>query len=216
MQADVDNGSWGERFLGATRGRILSLLRTGSKTVNELSIALEMTDNGIRAHLTTLERDGLIRRRGVRRGFRKPEQIFELTDDAGQFFPRAHELLLAQLVVVLKDRDVDSAREILQEVGRRIAAGYTTGLANADVQTRTSTALKALADIGGVVELSTTGAVSVIQGAGCPLAALTRLHPEVCSLAQSLLADILGTAVDERCERGDHPRCRFTFSQRLA
>jgi len=216
MLADVDNGSWGERFLGTTRGRVLSLLRSGGKTVNELSIALEMTDNGVRAHLTTLERDGLIRRRGVRRGFRKPEQVYELTDDAGQFFPKAHELLLAQLVVVLKDRDVDSAREILQEVGRRIAAGYTAGLDNVPPSTRTSTALKALADIGGVVELSTTDAVSIIQGAGCPLAALTRLHPEVCSLAQALLAEILGAPVDERCERGDSPRCRFTFSQRAA
>ena len=44
MQADVENGSWGERFLGSTRGRILSLLRSAAKTVNELSAALDMTD----------------------------------------------------------------------------------------------------------------------------------------------------------------------------
>ena len=214
MQGSGNNDGWGEKFLGSTRGRVLALLRGEGKSVNELAAELELTDNAVRAHLTALERDGLIRRQGVRRGFRKPEQVYTVTQTAAQFFPRAHELLLAQLVTVLKDRDADSARDILTEVGRRIGSGYAAGVDKS--KGRVDIALKALADIGGVVELSTTGKVSTIRGAGCPLVALTRLHPEVCALATALLSEILGVDVVEACERGDSPRCRFSFTQRAA
>jgi predicted ArsR family transcriptional regulator len=51
---------WRVRFLDSTRGQILALLRVESCTVNELAAALKLTDNAVRAHLISLERDGLI------------------------------------------------------------------------------------------------------------------------------------------------------------
>ncbi|HEX7176746.1 MAG TPA: ArsR family transcriptional regulator, partial [Pyrinomonadaceae bacterium] len=71
-----------ERFFDSTRGRIVSLLRDGSKTVNDLASKLELTDNAVRAHLLTLERDGLVRQSGVQRGARKPHFAYELTAEA--------------------------------------------------------------------------------------------------------------------------------------
>ena len=49
-----------QRFLESTRGRIVTLLRGSPRTVKELATGLELTDNAVRAHLTTLERDGLV------------------------------------------------------------------------------------------------------------------------------------------------------------
>ena len=63
---------WRERLLESTRGQILALLRVESCTVNELAAALKLTDNAVRAHLISLERDGLIQREGSRPGLRKP------------------------------------------------------------------------------------------------------------------------------------------------
>ena len=63
---------WRRRLLASTRGKILALLRADSHTVNELAEALELTDNAVRSHLTSLERDGLIQQLGMRPGFRKP------------------------------------------------------------------------------------------------------------------------------------------------
>lgn len=194
----------------------MTLLRASALTVNELATRLELTDNGVRAHLTTLERDGLIRRRGIRRGFRKPEQVYELTDAAGQFFPKAHELLLSELIQLLKERDEEEARDTLETVGRRLACPYTAGLEKADTATRTSAALRALSDMGGVAEVKSTETSSAIRGASCPLASLTAEHPEVCLLAQALLSEILGVPVREKCERDDRPRCCFEFDNRAA
>ncbi len=76
-----------QRFLESTRGRIVRLLRGSSRTVEELATQLELTDNAVRAHLTTLERDGLVRQSGVRRGARKPHFTYSLTPEAEKLFP---------------------------------------------------------------------------------------------------------------------------------
>ena len=56
---------FGQNFFESTRGQVIGLLRRGVGTVEELSTKLELTDNAVRAHLATLERDGLVERRGT-------------------------------------------------------------------------------------------------------------------------------------------------------
>src|ERR687894_1925994 len=117
-----------ERFFDSTRGRIVSLLRGGASTVNELASGLELTDNAVRAHLLSLERDGLIRQSGLQRGPRKPHFAYELTPDAERLFPKAYDALLNQLITTLKGRLPPGALEdVLREVGRSLAAAHASG-----------------------------------------------------------------------------------------
>ena len=85
---------WSPRFLSGTCGQVVELLRRGEATVNELAEALSLTDNAVRSHLSTLERDGLVRQSGKRTATRKPEALYSLTPEAGQLFPKAYDLLL--------------------------------------------------------------------------------------------------------------------------
>jgi len=55
---------WRARLMESTRGKILDLLRSKERTVNELAAALGLTDNAVRAHLLSLERDGLVHQSG--------------------------------------------------------------------------------------------------------------------------------------------------------
>src|ERR1044072_7483243 len=93
-----------KRFFESTRGRIVALLRGTTKTVNELAEELELTDNAVRGHLLTLERDGLIKQSGIQRGIRKPHFAYQLTQEAEQLFPKAYDALLNLLISVLKGR----------------------------------------------------------------------------------------------------------------
>src|ERR671916_740837 len=126
-----------ERFFDSTRGRIVSLLRGGSSTVNDLASKLELTDNAVRAHLLTLERDGLIRQSGVQRGPRKPHFSYELTAEAENLFPKAYDALLNQLITALKGRLPPAALEdVLREVGRSLAANHISNKSSADLGAR--------------------------------------------------------------------------------
>lgn len=45
-------------FFESTRGKIVTLLRRSGCTVEDLARELGLTDNGVRAHLATLESEG--------------------------------------------------------------------------------------------------------------------------------------------------------------
>src|SRR4051794_29981484 len=93
-----------KRFFDSTRARISAMLRGSKSTVSELAEKLELTDNAVRAHLLTLERDGLIRQRGLQKGARKPHFTYELTPEAEHLFPKAYDILVNQFIAVLKER----------------------------------------------------------------------------------------------------------------
>lgn len=204
-----------KRFLDSSRGRIVTLLRGSPKTVNELAAELELTDNAVRAHLLSLERDGLIRQRGIQRGTRKPHFTYELTSEAESLFPKAYDALVNQLIRVLKGRLTPAAlEEVLREVGRSLAANANSDRKKDGLEVRIDRALSALEAIGGAAQLEKEGDKLVIRSGSCPLATAVAEHPEVCQLTEALLAEIIGTKVRERCDRDGSPRCAFEISEK--
>lgn len=200
-----------ERFFDSTRGRVVNLLRGGAGTVIELAEALGLTDNAVRAHLLSLERDGLIRQSGVQRGSRKPHYAYELTEEAERLFPKAYDALLNQLLATLKGRlRARALEDVLREVGRSLAARHASGDATADIEARLQNAVEVLKAIGGTPSVEREGDKLIIRSGGCPLAAAVAEHPEVCQLAEALVAEVVGLPVRESCQRGgESPKCRF-------
>ena len=198
-----------KRFFESTRGQIVTILRGSPSTVEELAGKLDLTDNAVRAHLLTLERDGFVRQSGLRRGPRKPHFTYVLTPEADSLFPKAYDALLNQLIAVLKTRlDQPEIEDVLREVGRAVAAGSPAGQ-NGSLESRVQTALRVLETLGGSAEVEQQDDKIVIRGNGCPLAAAVSVHPEVCGLAETLVAEIVKAPVHEYCERDGRPRCRF-------
>jgi predicted ArsR family transcriptional regulator len=199
-----------KRFFDSTRGRIVTLLRGNTKTVNELAAELELTDNAVRAHLLSLERDGLIKQSGIQRGTRKPHFAYELTAEADNLFPKAYDTLLNQLITELKGRVPPATLEqILRDVGRSLAGAQAANPENEDLKHRIERALTALEAIGGAARIEEQKEQFFIRSESCPLAAAVTEHPEVCRLAETLLSEIIGSEVREQCDRNGPPRCRF-------
>ena len=206
--------SLSRRFLETTRGQIVALLRSGARTVDELAQAVGLTDNAVRSHLSTLERDGLIRQDGVRRGqgAGKPATLYEIHPEAEPLFSRAYAPVLGALLDELAEEMPQQRRDALMEaVGRRLAAGVGRRPAG-DLPARVEAAAALLTSLGGAaqVERRPDGALAIRGCGGCPLSASTAHRPELCRAVQTLLSDYIGAPVAECCDRsGERPRCHF-------
>ena len=204
---------WRRRFLASTRGKILALLRAQNHTVNELAEALELTDNAVRSHLTSLERDGLIQQLGTRSGFRKPHILYSLTGEAEYLFPTAYGPLLRHVLAVIGRRlPSQELWASLREVGRAAAMEHLDQTTGKTYNQRIEIALSVLKALGGDAKVQERERKRFIYGNGCPLSAATAHHPEACLIVEALLSEIIGIPVKERCHHGEAPRCCFEIS----
>jgi predicted ArsR family transcriptional regulator len=200
-----------QRFFASTRGKIVTLLRRGSRTVEDLAEALDLTDNAVRAHLVALERDGLVQQRGQRRSNSKPASIYDLAQAAEDLFPKAYGQVLDQLLKVLGEQITPEEIElIMRTTGRRLAAQWHIPAGDLRVQLEEAVAI--LNELGGLAELEQQNEIYTIRGYSCPLAIVVSDHPEACCLASSLLAELIGIPVQEQCEHGEKASCRFLLS----
>jgi predicted ArsR family transcriptional regulator len=202
---------WERNFFATTRGQIVALLRRTRQTVDDLAATLGLTDNAVRAHLLRLERDGLVQQRGVRRGERRPSLIYELTPEAEELFPKAYAPVLGRLAEVLAERSSpDELEALLRETGRRL--GERQPGPSGDRRERLQGAAELLSSLGGLaeVEASSDGRLR-LRGFSCPLGELVPEHPELCGLAEALVAEASGLEVRECCQRDADrpPQCQF-------
>lgn len=196
------------RFFESTRGRIVLLLRGNNLTVNDLAQELGLTDNAVRAHLLSLERDGLVVQHGTVKGFRKPHFIYGLSANARELFPKPYGLLFNRLLSSLK-ASLSRAAFIsgIREVGRSIGAENKP--VNNGRQEKLDQAIAALEALGGSAVIDESGVETVIRSESCPFAEAVSEHPEVCKASEAMVEEIVGTKVTEVCDRTSTPKCRF-------
>lgn len=193
----------------STRSRLISLLRRNTSTVEELATALGVTDNAVRAQLTSLERDGVIRQAGLRRGAGKPSFAYALTPEFEPTLSKAYTPVLVRLLQQLAEQLPEKQLVgLLRQVGRRWAAELPKP--GGDFPARVAAAAALLNELGGVAEVEEAEGRCTIRGYNCPLAVAVRQNPRVCLAVEALLSELLGTSVREHCDRsGERMRCCF-------
>jgi predicted ArsR family transcriptional regulator len=200
------------RAAEGTGGRIMELLRRVPMTVDDLAGALHLTRPAVRAQLAKLERDGLVEQRGSRRGASKPSRMYGVTTQAELLYSRAYVPILTSLLHVLAGRlplaEFDS---VMHEVGRGLMEGHA--VPRGQLRERVVGASSLLNELGGLTEVDEEDGLYVLRSHGCPLAAATANHPEVCNALESLLSEFVGTRVTKCCDRYDRVRCCFEVSR---
>jgi predicted ArsR family transcriptional regulator len=207
-------GKLPSRAIEGTSGRILELLRQGNRTVDDLALALGVTRTAVRGQLAILERDGLVEQRGSRRGASKPSRVYGITSQAELLFSQAYVPILTQLLHVLAQRlppgEFDA---VMHQVGRGLMGDRATPRGRLGDRVAGASAL--LNELGGLTEVQEENGGYLIHSHGCPLAAATVNHPEVCNALESLLSEFVGSRVTKCCDRYDRVRCCFEVKGEL-
>jgi DeoR family transcriptional regulator, suf operon transcriptional repressor len=200
-----------QQLLDTSRGRIVTLLRLGGLTADDIAAELKLTTSAVRVQLAAMERDGVVLRVGQRPGTTRPSQVFALTPEVEQLLSQAYVPLLSQFVrVFTQELPTEAVNDLMRQAGRGLADELLGG-------TRPSGGLKARValvsrlmneQLGAVTNVEGNGHI-VIRGAGCPVAALTGKHPAVCVAMESFVAEVVGAPTRECCDRSGRPRCCF-------
>ena len=207
--------SWWEKHFGdSTRGRIVAILRRGWRSVDEIASTLGLTDNAVRAHIATLERDGVVAVTGSRRDgtVGKPATLYGVAEGAETLFSSAYAPALSAVIAELDSRYPEQVRSIMRGAGSRLGPRGTGTFAE-----RVGDAAALLTELGGDADVVQTAEGYEIHGNGCALSNAVSSHPETCCMMEQMLTDVTGGVVCERCDRGQHPpRCSFLITESLA
>jgi predicted ArsR family transcriptional regulator len=201
------------RFHDSTRGKIVALLRRGPRTVEELAADLSLTDNAVRLHLGTLERDGVVVAKGVRRGggVGKPATEYEISAAAEPRFSEAYIPFLTSLLASVGNKlGSTELRAVMRDVGHRLAASSPDS--GGDPYAKAQRASQLLNALGGVTTVEKEGNRYAIKGCSCPLSVAVNERAEVCLAVQTMLRDVTGLTVKEDCDRSERPRCHFVVN----
>jgi predicted ArsR family transcriptional regulator len=198
----------------SSRGRIIAILRRGQRTVDEIAAELKVSGNAVRAQLSAMERDGLVRQGGMHRGATRPSRTYELTTELEHRLSRANVPFLTHLVRLVASSETPTRFDrLMRDAGRGVARELAPRFPTGTFSARVSAASHVLnEELGATTEVTRTDGMHVIRGRGCPLAALTGKHPGVCHAIESLLAELLEAKVHECCDRSNQPRCCFEIS----
>ena len=195
-----------------TRARLLALLREGTWTVDDLAERLSLTDNAVRFHMDALEKVGTVRKDGVRRiGVGQPASVYSLSPVGEEAFSRAYAPVLIACLEELRDRS--SAQQVatfLRRVGKRLARGFTHS--PGPLAARVAGASDVLNTLGGITSVEKSGNTFRIVGRACPLSRAVEADHCVCAAVTSLVAEVVGAEVKERCDRSGRPKCCFEIS----
>ncbi|AKF94800.1 metalloregulator ArsR/SmtB family transcription factor [Brevibacillus laterosporus] len=202
----------------STRDQILHMLKVkGSLSVSDIALDLGITEMAVRRHLNTLERDNLIKSSLVRQAMGRPTNVYSLSQQADELFPRNYHDLTLDFLQDLVDIDgADKVATLFRRREDRLEETYRPY-----IQGELEEKVAALADIqnqkGYMVEWGRDKETGdyFIKEFNCPISQVARQFNQACSCELSLFKRVLGTEVEQAsCMAKGGDKCLYKIKQK--
>jgi len=200
----------------AVRKHILEILKeTGGATVAELADRLEMAPVSVRHHLDILQGDGLICIGRVERtgSVGRPQQIYQLTEDAAEFFPKNFAILAAGMVRQIKQvLPADQVDAMFHSLADEMAGeADMASLEALPLDQRLDRVTAFLNERGYLARWEPCddgdGAHFLLYKHNCPYAGVSGEHRELCLMDQMLIDRLVGVPCCRTTSVANNDRC---------
>ena len=198
--------------MAKTREKILhALLRKPRSTINDLAEAVDINPISVRHHLNNLQAGGLINAEEERHGVGRPRLIYTLTDEGSEKFPTRYLQLTSRLLNQLKETlPTATVEKLFSQVALNLAEEHEDELKNLSVEERLDTIQELLAEEGFTVEWEKLGNKYHIHEISCPYHKVGQNHPEICSMDQTLISQMLDVPAEQvQCILSGDERCTY-------
>jgi DeoR family transcriptional regulator, suf operon transcriptional repressor len=177
----------------STRERILqTLLNHPRSTITDLAEAVGINAISVRHHLTSLEAESLVTAEEERHGVGRPRLVYFLTEKGLERFPTRYLRLTTRLLNEMKETLSPQVVDTLfTHMAADMANGYAGQTHDMPIEARLELIKTLLAEEGFTVDWSKEGDQYLINEITCPYYHVGQSHPEVCTVDQTLISQIL-------------------------
>ena len=196
-----------------TRRRIMDLLRIGGgQTVQDLARGLKLTRTAVTSQLAALQAEGLVTRRGLRPGRRRPSVVYVAAPAAEAVFPKSYQEFAETLIAEVEREGAGPLNLLLRRVGDRWIARDAPRVQGLRGRARLQRALAILADRGFMPRLERGRDGYLLYEHNCPVIRLATAHPEICEMVHHWLEALFGLSLKrEQCLRRGDPYSAYVI-----
>lgn len=199
----------------STREIIMDAIKQANEaTVDELAEAADVSPVTVRHHLNSLQADGLLETRSIRRSVGRPYYVYSLSDKGHELFPQRYLRLSNLLLDELKERFSEEAiADLFSSVVNRIIVEHQHQLVDMSIEQRLDYLVGLLGEEGFLASWEATDSGYQITEYSCPYYSIGQKHSEVCGFDKQLMIAVLDTSLtQESCMLHGDPSCQFTLS----
>lgn len=180
----------------STRDLILSLLKKRNQlTVSAIAVELDITEMAVRRHLNTLERDGIIETTLLRQAMGRPTNVYQLSLDGQEMFPRNYGSLTVELLRDLVEMDgIEKVQMLFQRRMERQKEKYEKKMALEPFEEKVYELARLQSELGYMAEVTKEEDGSfTFKEYNCPIAEVARQFDCICDYELALFKEVLKT-----------------------
>jgi DeoR family suf operon transcriptional repressor len=198
----------------STRERILqTLLNHPHATISDLADAVGINAISVRHHLTSLQAEALVAAEEERHGVGRPRLVYALTEKGLEHFPTRYLRLTNRLLDQMKEAMPPAAiNKLFTSMATDIASDYAYQVKNYSVEEKLDLIKTLLAQEGFSVEWEHQGRQFLIHEITCPYYHVGQAHPEVCTVDQTLISQVLSIPAHKiNCVLSGDTHCTYVI-----
>ncbi len=193
-----------------TKHQIVEALIDQELSAADLAEQLSISPAAVRQHLAVLGGLGIVERRKVVTRPSRPTFLYRLSPEARAALPKRYDLLLRQVLAVVRDRyGRDQLESVMAASAERVAGGIRDRLAGVSEDERWELLLEWLErEFAWHAEAHRRGKRAELVIHQCPFQEVSAGEPEVCGIFfRSLLRAVYGDVPIEHVPHGVPPVC---------
>ncbi|WP_282936792.1 metalloregulator ArsR/SmtB family transcription factor [Paenibacillus sp. RC67] len=202
----------------STRKVILTMLKTsGALTVSEMAKQLGITEMAVRRHLNTMERDGLIEAKLVRQAMGRPTNLYSLTENADDLFPKKYHHLTLDLLSELVEEAGEGKVDLLFEKRKdRLISRYEGQVNGKPLPERVKTLAEIQNSNGYMVDWSESeDGQFVINEHNCPISQVANQYNHACQCELKMFETLLDADVQRvECLVKGGNKCSYVIQKK--
>jgi predicted ArsR family transcriptional regulator len=182
----------------STRNSIIQLLKkSNGLSIEELSKIISITPMGIRQHLLSLEKKGVVTYISKKHGIGRPGFVYRLTKSADALFPKSYDKFAIEILNNIKHHEGSEKLDTIFRTNKdKQLNTLKDALAGMETFDDTVNGLKNMLEAEGhIIELTKSNGDYHLKQYNCPINKIAAEFKEICKYELQLYRELLGEHV---------------------